>query len=72
MKMFPQGLTMLISSELQFFKSNITLFGIASKTIANSLGLTGNYNFWRNSVYDNKYPLTNCLTKRIPSLNQVW
>ncbi len=27
---------MLISSELQFFKSNITLFGIASKTIANS------------------------------------
>ncbi len=41
MKIFPQGFTMLISSELQYFKSNITLFGIATKTIATSLPLIG-------------------------------
>lgn len=47
---------MLIYTELEFLKSNITLFGTALRTIAKHLGLTGNWNFCRNSVYDNKQP----------------
>lgn len=54
-----------------FFKSSLKvtpLFETASRTI------TGKLNFWKNCVYYNRYPLelTNCLTKIIPSLNQVW